>query len=778
MTAECYFRCFFKVISSIVTFINFLFRIHGNFHFCTYCILKRSFHSIKNLLLCICIVSGNRSDLCTLLIADLCNQLLKEVGILFLRIIIQLDFSNNRSASVTADYGHFCLNSIGTFLIRSSLIGSFRNFIGKYTPYRDNLTAVSILIESSSLDLYFSGFSVVCTDRCIVIGWCLIILGRIRAICRVMNRGIFFRFHRQRYTVSSLCYQITPACTNFRCLNKFFLALARKRILDCFLDRIGGNCCSGNLVDTIDLIDSLSYHFFKNLDCHWPEGTVCSRLCSIILDGNNLSVCICRHKNLCLIRSGYIFAVFRLNCCLAGLCRCHRLLLRCSHGSSQVPLVSGCCDLKHIFLAILKDLFVIWLCSEVDLTRHRVNDLYSSASACRIILFSDFHICDCGQICTEVFIGNSLCLRDFPALFRQSKCCRNCLCLQNKAAGYRCILAGLVCHSQGIASCCQASFPGQFSALDVIRSIHLLTERILYLILCMKVIRELCSAHGDSCITSVNRTILNRQTGSNLNRNIDTLCKWNLHDSLARVVGHTGQLLAHHRLIMLKCQRASMGLGCKSGRPCKLGSQPDVLQMTQTVVFSLLGMKNNAVNRVFTEIRHSAEAQLIIAVIACCRKVRRNTVHLLLCSFSLAEAQISICIDRHFLVVGRHFTQHIVGIIRTLKQGILSVVIGRHFLATVRYCDRQGIAVRDLLKLAQVCSLLDLNREGHTADVASVTVCMVRTCHKVSCPRLCLRRRSYCIHTLCIVLNLCCIELLIRDVHQQVLVLIRNLTAL
>ena len=192
---------------------------------------------------------------------------------------------------------------------------------------------------------------------------------------------------------------------------------------------------------------------------------------------------------------------------------------------------------------------------------------------------------------------------------------------QNKTCSQVCIFATLVLCGQLVSSCDCVSAPHKLAVFNR-KSICDVSVRIGDRVLCLIVLRN-CVKSGDRRLSSVNgRTCNAKLRMSKLERYIELIVKCDLQNSIACVVGQSGDCLTHHRLVMLRCKRISMCRRHNTCGPCKVCSQPNVLKMTQTVVLPLIGVKNDTVNgRVIVDCgRKSGKAQLIVTVVALGRK--------------------------------------------------------------------------------------------------------------------------------------------------------------
>ena len=242
---------------------------------------------------------------------------------------------------------------------------------------------------------------------------------------------------------------------------------------------------------------------------------------------------------------------------------------------------------------------------------------------------------------------------------------------------------------------------------------------------------------------------------------------------------HTLDGLAHHGLVVPRAQRAAVRLVDQAAAPGNLLALPDVLDGAHAIALGgavrIGGIDHGTVygRLVAVGVDHLLaqvlKVDLVVAVLAGGLKVGGDV-----CKFGgflaldSAKVQVALGIGGELLVIGRNLAggQHVVRVVRRLKQGVLARVGRRGLLALDRGGDRNGAVVGHAGELGPIdVAFAHLDGKRGARDIRTVGIDVVGTARQAGA-RLLQRSRGHDVGTGVVALG--CIEIGVGDVHEHV----------
>ena len=192
--------------------------------------------------------------------------------------------------------------------------------------------------------------------------------------------------------------------------------------------------------------------------------------------------------------------------------------------------------------------------------------------------------------------------------------------------------------------------------------------------------------------------------------------------------------------------------------------------MAHTVIVAFFCTYNNTINLCVTlgnGILQSIQIQLIIAVRRLCGKFRCYSGYCLGCSLCFSKGKTSVRIQSYFFIVFRCFAQCVIRITCTFKQSIFSCICRCACLSSVCYRDIYRRFICDFCIFTQINPITNFYRESYTCDFITGIINVIRTACQTGCTNFIFRCRGKCVYFYTVI-YVCCIKLIIRNIHQDV----------
>ena len=242
---------------------------------------------------------------------------------------------------------------------------------------------------------------------------------------------------------------------------------------------------------------------------------------------------------------------------------------------------------------------------------------------------------------------------------------------------------------------------------------------------------------------------------------------------------HTLDGLAHHGRVVPRAQRAAVRLVDQTAAPSNLLALPDVLDGAHAIALDgavrIGGVDHGTVygRLVAVGVDHLLaqvlKVNFVVAVLAGGLKVGGDVFKLGgFLALDSAKAQVALGIGGELLVIGRTLAggQHVVRVVRRLKQGVLARVGCRGHLALDRGGDRNGAVVGHTGELGPIdVAFAHLDGKRDARDIPTVGIDVVGAARQAGA-RLLPRSRGHNVGAGVVALG--GIEIGVGDVHEHV----------